>query len=233
MDNPGLDAFNMEADDVTSAQRQKEIIEFVNLLCAYKPTKICLEYPLEKQTRLQENYRSYLDGKYTLSKSETDQLGFRLAKQLGLKEVYAIDSKAPFDMDTVIKTAQQYEIHSFLELLAHMPQVIEAEAKRVRESTITQIYQYFNSDEYVRMSQEWYLKMVAVGKEDNFAGADLMADWYKRNLRIFRNLLLLHPDKEDRILVIIGAGHAKILQDLVEDSSGFKLVKLDELGKRN
>jgi hypothetical protein len=45
MNNPGLDKFNMKVDDVTSAKRQKEIAEFVNALAAFKPTKICLEYP--------------------------------------------------------------------------------------------------------------------------------------------------------------------------------------------
>lgn len=229
MDNPGLDVYNMVADDVTAEKRQREIVEFVNLLARFKPTMICLEYPVQQQASLQQNYQSYLDGNYALSKSETDQLGLRLAKQLGHKEVYAIDSKAPFNMDTVIKTAEKYGITSFLQLLSTMPAFIEAETKLILESTIHEIYQHLNSEAYVRMSHDWYLRMVAVGGDDNFAGADLMADWYKRNLRIYRNLLLLEPSKEDKVLVLIGAGHTKILQDLVEDSSRFELIKLSDL----
>src|SRR5260221_8051074 len=82
MGNPGLDAFNMQADDVTVPKRQKEIEEFVALLATFRPTKICLEAGIDRQLKLNENYQAYLNGGKGLRKNETDQIGFRLAKKL-------------------------------------------------------------------------------------------------------------------------------------------------------
>ncbi len=229
MGNPGQDAFNMEADDVTSPKRQKEVEEFVNLLTQFKPTKICLEAKLENQQKLNDRYQAYLLGKEALRKNEIDQVGFRLAKKMNLKEVYAIDASAPFDMDTVVKAAQHYQATRFLNLLAKIPDFIKEGDKKLRESTITQFYQHINTDSYNDFSHSLYLEMAAIGKDDNYVGADLTADWYKRNLRIYRNLQLLDLKPQDRVLIIYGAGHAKILQDLVEDSANLKLVKLNEL----
>ena len=79
------------------------------------------------------------------------------------------------------------------------------------------------------MSHSLYLEMAVVGKDDNYVGADLVADWYKRNLRIYRNLIGLNFKGEDRILILYGAGHTKILQDLADDSSTMQLVKLSDL----
>jgi hypothetical protein len=231
MGNPGLDAFNMEADDVLVPKRQKEIEEFVSLLASFKPTKICLEAGVERQQKLNELYQAYVSGKAELRKNESDQIGFRLAKKLGHSQVFAIDTKAPFNMDTVVKVAQKYQFTGFLELMGKMPAFMQEENKKLHESTITQFFQYMNSDSYVRMSHAFYLDMAAIGKDSNYAGADLVADWYKRNLRIFRNLTDLQLTPEDRVLILYGAGHSKILQDLVDDSSKLQLVKLSELKK--
>jgi hypothetical protein len=229
MGNPGLDAFNMEADDVMVPKRQKEIEDFVNLLATFKPTKICLEVKADRQDKLSETYQSYVNGKAELRKNEIDQVGFRLAKKLKHTQVYAIDASAPFEMDTVVKIAQQYQFTNFLELLGKLPGFMQDENKKLHESTITQFYKYMNTDEYAKMSHGFYLDMAIIGKGENYAGADLVADWYKRNLRIYRNLQALQLKPEDRVLILYGAGHAKILQDLVDDSSNLKLVKLSEL----
>ena len=229
MGNPGLDAFNMQADDVTLPKRQKEIEDFVSLLASFKPTKICLEYGLERQDKLTELYQNYVNGKSELRKNETDQIGLRLAKKLGHAQVYAIDANAPFEMDSVLKVAEKYQFNSFLDMLQKMPAFIQEEDKKLRQSTVTQFFQHINSDEYNRMSHGFYLDMAVVGKDNNYAGADLVADWYKRNLRIYRNLMALNFKPEDRVLILYGAGHSKILQDLVEDSATLKLVKLSEL----
>lgn len=231
MGNPGLDAFNMKADDVTSPKRQKEIEEFANLLATFKPTVICTEVKFERQSKLDENYQAYVSGKAELRKNELDQVAFRLGKKLGHTKLFAIDADAPFEMDTVVKTAQKYQFTKFLELLQKMPAFMQDENKKLYESTITQFFQYMNSDDYNHMSHGFYLDMAAIGKEANYSGADLVADWYKRNLRIYRNLLSLNLKPEDRVLILFGAGHAKILQDLVDDSSGFELVKLKDLKK--
>jgi hypothetical protein len=229
MANPGLDKFNMKADDVAAPKRQQEVEAFVNQLASFKPTKVCLEYPYARRQQLNDNYVAYCNGKYELHTNETEQIGFRLAHKLGLKEIYAVDKNAPFEFDSVVVAAQRYHFDSFLSFLGKLPQWLEEENQKLYTSTIGEYYHYLNTPANVRMGHEFYLSAAAVGKDENYAGADLVADWYKRNLRIYRNIVNIPHTADDRFFILFGSGHSKILQDLIEDSSGFELVKLSEL----
>ncbi|MGB4930971.1 MAG: DUF5694 domain-containing protein, partial [Chitinophagales bacterium] len=65
-----------------------------------------------------------------------------------------------------------------------------------------------------------------------YEGADALAmHWYSRNLRIYRNLQEITTAPDDRILVIIGQGHAQILTHLFECSNEFNLVKFGAIGQ--
>ena len=45
-----------------------------------------------------------------------------------------------------------------------------------------------------------------------------VANWYKRNLRIFANINRITEPGRDRVLVIIGAGHLKLLKEFAAHS---------------
>jgi hypothetical protein len=182
-----------------------------------------------KNEELNARYLAYVSGSAPLRKNETDQIGFRLANQLKHPRVYAIDAPAPFEMDTVMKTAKKYQFTRFFEMMKAMPGFIEEENQKLRTSTVTEFFQHINSDTYNRHAHSFYLEMAVIGKDGNYAGADLVADWYKRNLRIYRNLMQLDLKPEDRVLILYGAGHTKILQDLVDDTPSLELVKLEQL----
>jgi hypothetical protein len=90
MANPGHDIFNMQADDVLSPKRQQEIAQLIEVLKKFRPSKIAIESDIWSKQRV-EQYSDYLAGKYTLSRNETDQIGYRLAKELGHKAIYPVD----------------------------------------------------------------------------------------------------------------------------------------------
>jgi hypothetical protein len=83
MANPGRDIFNMAADDVLAPKRQAEIAELLEVLKRFKPTKIAVESTVYEDRRPKQ-YADYLAGKYTLTANEIEQVGFRLAKELGM-----------------------------------------------------------------------------------------------------------------------------------------------------
>jgi hypothetical protein len=87
------DYSSMDLDDFRSTKRQKEIRLLIEALKTYRPTKIMVEYPYRKEDKLNDDYKEYLNGIYTLSINEIDQLGFRLAKELGHQKLYCIDQK--------------------------------------------------------------------------------------------------------------------------------------------
>jgi hypothetical protein len=90
MANPGRDIHNMQADDMLSPRRQKEIAEVVEVLKRFRPTKVAVEADVGSQP-VTQRYADYVAGKYTLTRNETEQIGFRLAKELGHPTIYPVD----------------------------------------------------------------------------------------------------------------------------------------------
>ncbi|MGV3488815.1 MAG: DUF5694 domain-containing protein [Tuberibacillus sp.] len=87
------DVYRMDPGDART--RQEEILECVELLKRYKPTKIAVEYEKVREDFLQSEYRKYLNGEKQLENDEIEQFGFRLAKALNHSAVYAVDWNRP------------------------------------------------------------------------------------------------------------------------------------------
>jgi len=61
----------------------------------------------------------------------------------------------------------------------------------------------------------------------DYAGPDLLAAWYQRNIRIYNNIVRLVESPNDKILVIYGAGHLGWLR---QDAANDATVTLRKLG---
>jgi hypothetical protein len=65
------------------------------------------------------------------------------------------------------------------------------------------------------------------GEEGDYAGAGLLTDWYKRNIRIHTHLLnIIEPG--DRVLVIYGSGHLRISRQNVQADPTLTLRTIEE-----
>ena len=97
-------------------------------------------------------------------------------------------------------------------------------AKRtIRESLLIA-----NHEATIWQSHASYLEgLFEIGAEHEYPGADYVTAWYSRNLRIFANLQRI-MEANDRILLIIGAGHIPILRQCVLASSRYSLVEAQE-----
>lgn len=82
MSNPGNDLANMQADDVLRADRQEQMTKLIEILKKFKPTKIAVEKSYGDEA-IVDAYTHYLAGGYVLTRTEREQLGFRLAKEQG------------------------------------------------------------------------------------------------------------------------------------------------------
>ena len=89
--NPGMDTYNSKMDDMLAPKRQREIQEVVKRLKAFKPTKIALEVDSSRDAEINESYQRYVKGTYELRRNEGDQIGYRLAKEMGHSTVYCVD----------------------------------------------------------------------------------------------------------------------------------------------
>ncbi len=71
----------------------------------------------------------------------------------------------------------------------------------------------------------FYLQLARVRSADKFVGSDVLADWYKRNLRIFTNLIQTIESPNDRVIVIFGQGHGAYLREWVKAYPELQLVE--------
>jgi SAM-dependent MidA family methyltransferase len=77
----------------------------------------------------------------------------------------------------------------------------------------------------------FYYRQAHLGEPGDWAGADLVSDWFRRNLRICRNVVQLVESPNERVLVIFGAGHLGWLRHDFESDPSIRLRKLAEFAK--
>ena len=67
-----------------------------------------------------------------------------------------------------------------------------------------------------------------VGGRGEYPGADRVTGWFNRNLRIFANVQRIAEQPDERILLVVGAGHLAILRHCVQASPEYDLVEVAE-----
>lgn len=218
--NPGRDYVKSEVPDVLTPERQKEIADVVARLKRFQPTKIAIEWPAENSDALDHRYAAYREGTYELTRSEGEQLGFRLARQLGHEKLFAIDVKGDMQLGAVMEQAQKSD-PAFMAMFGRfMQEVIVPQQKMQVEKPIGETLRAINDPATVARGHGMYIAMAAVGDS---IGAEQTSIWYARNIRIFANLARI-AKPGDRVLVLYGSGHVAILQQLAREMPGMKVV---------
>ncbi len=233
-----LDAIKTEKDkqvDIMSEQKQKELKELLEYIAIFKPTKICIEAPQSWNTM--KRYRNYKSGKKPLAKDETQQIGFRLMDRFNLDTIYSVDAKTIIDelekskdsvtfkpyLDSIFK---DYTFKSSPDYLKWATYYMELGNK----ITLMDYFKYINSQKSLLRDYGSYL--TEDFKNGKYNGADALATyWYDRNLRIFRNIQRITTSKNDRILVLFGAGHIAILDQLLKCTPEYNYIQFNDLKK--
>ncbi|HEV8503759.1 MAG TPA: DUF5694 domain-containing protein, partial [Chitinophagaceae bacterium] len=160
-DNPGLDVAKFKDADILSPKRQQEVEEVTSLLKIFAPDKIFIEAIPARQPQIDSSFTSYKAGKKELGASEVEQLGFRLAKQLGLSTLYCVDyQEAAFPFDSLMKSAteaRQTDITSFVQKTIEEVQKSFNEA--LQKFTIKEMLLRENSEDLMRLQHEFYFKL--------------------------------------------------------------------------
>ena len=228
MANPGHDIFNMQADDVLSPKRQEEIAELAAVLRKFKPTKIAVEADYGNEA-VPKRYAEYLAGARPLSRNEVEQIGFRLAKEQGHTAIYPVDADGDFPWQRVINHAKATGQSARLEaLIGEIGEMVKATNEYLKTHTVLQTLLYVNSDAKVAQDVGFYYLEARYGEPGDYAGPDLLAEWYRRNIRIFNHVTRLAATPDDRILVIFGSGHLGWLRQAFAADPTLRLRKLED-----
>ena len=217
-DNPGLDAVRYDALDVMQPGSQAYLAELVASLAQFAPTKVLLEYPDKSDDLINQRFAAFQAGTFELPRNEIYQLGFRVARQQRHARVYGFDAAAP---PQTIKLWDYLAKDPATE--KRLLDLIAAESARLQElhrsRSLREILILSNSAAEDRRNKSFYMLLNPVAAASReFHGADMNADWWHRNLRMYA-LVQEHAGPGERVLVIAGSGHTAILRDFLRADS--------------
>ena len=97
--------------------------------------------------------------------------------------------------------------------------------------TILETLLYMNADDKVAQDVGFYYREAHFGEAGDWAGADLVSEYFRRNMRIYANVAHLADSPTERVLVIFGAGHLGWLRHDFASDPTLRLRKLAEFVK--
>ena len=231
--NPGADMFNINQDNIKSPHRQNEVLELVEKLMKFNPSKVVIEkvYGDTVQQELYEEFLTLRD-ESKLSENEKEQVGFRIAARQGHSNIYPFDFRQGMNLEELEKLAQKDpEVGAkFGGMMQEIGSFIQGINDTLQQSTILEFLTYMNEQASVDMNHQIYLRMLQMTGEDTYGASEAVTQWYGRNIRMFYNLNRIadFDNENERILIIVGQGHKAILQDLIEDAPYYEYVDVQE-----
>ena len=221
--------------DIFSEIVQQQLEDITNAVLKLKINKIALEIPHRCQKQLEGFYKNFnpnkinqdiLFGEMELygekSKfsyiNEAVQIGFRLADKLGLSTVYGIDEDMALSDELAEKVYPyiQDDINKYYNFINN--------ALSKTDGSIIADLKIRNSRDSILLDNQMYITANKVNLK-NYEGSLFLTQWYERNLKIFSNLQNI-CEVGDRVFILYGSGHLKILQHLINSESSMKLMDI-------
>lgn len=233
-DYPGLDAHKTDDAnkiDVLLEPKKSEVTQLVEYIKSFKPTKIAIEaFPEWNATTKLKRYKK---GELRDKRDERYQIAMRIANEAKIDTLYSIDAN-PYDLeltkiDSVYfeKFFKDFDFKSVDPYAGMIINWYRHEETLQLQMPLLDYLKHFNSRQSHELTYGAYL--VGDFKLDDTRGADILSIWwYNRNLRIFRKLQQISVPN-DRLLVVIGNGHAALLRQLLECSPEYDFVEFDSL----
>jgi hypothetical protein len=227
--------------DMKTPDMQRELDELVGKLAQTRADKVFIEFKLPEQPFVDSTYALYRQGQFKAGNNEVYQLAYRLAKKLNRPRVYCADADGGvFDYPATQAYAKQHGQEQILnESFATNPQdslgrLITARMGHRQtlselmapDKTLLASFIHLNTEAAERAQMDAYLLDLArVGGGANYAGADLAGEFFKRNVRIYTNLLRQVDVQHDKaIVLLIGQGHVAFLKDILQYNSLFEVA---------
>lgn len=125
-------------------------------------------------------------------------------------------------IDDVFKWAESNQSDLYDKIISEYISKLEME---FQDLTVLEILKRLNKDEQqVPLDHEAYMQIARIGKGNDYVGIDWVRWWYQRNLIIYKNIMDLIHDENERILVIIGSGHRHLVNQFLSESDEVLIV---------
>lgn len=227
------DRFHTESD-MLSPRRQKELEEVLAALERFWPTKIAVERSPQTGGALGAEYQAYVRGQGELAVDEIQQIGFRLGKRLGHSQLYCVDwNEAVPNVGSVFQWMADHPSARIDRMNQEAEKRSADDQAYFDRSTVGEYLAMLNSQDWIETNHRSYLDYALLGDEEDSTGAQWVAQyWYYRNLRIWKNVMGLFQNPEEKVLLLIGAGHLHYLRQLFQEHGEVRLIDGAEVLRR-
>ncbi|WP_298518934.1 DUF5694 domain-containing protein [uncultured Kordia sp.] len=228
--------------NVLDAKHQQSIEELCDIVVKQKPDKVFIERQPEYEFRNKYDslFKVYVDTDVLPYRNELYQVGFRVAKRLKHSKVYQCDHPGQYGryFSAALKYAKEHNQMGYID--ASAKGTVLREDDRVDEdsiqknSSLLDYIKWINSEAVMQTSHASYIvNDPQVGSadyynyddDDTLLGAEVTADWYRRNIMIYSKMINQLSYEEDAIFLIIGADHVPILEYLFTANPYFEVIK--------
>lgn len=222
--------------DIYAPETQAELETLAQALLRFAPDAVAVEAASHQQEAVSAAYRKFdLSDLRDVQKmrtetlgeikmfgeicpitynNETIQIGFRVAKQMHLPDVYAIDDDS--GMDGTVFENPSPALREAIERMGEFE-------RREKTDTLIERLRCLNGAEWSRYNHAMYMRANEIERNGDCLGARTVAQWYARNLTIFSHLQRLAM-RHERIFAVYGAGHLQILRDLIRADDRLHLI---------
>lgn len=230
--------------DVLKPPRAAEVDAVVASLVRWQPDKLFVEWQPEFNQLMAD---SLLEQHRTAGplrrRNEVYQLGIRTAVRLRHPRVYLMDHPGLYGalyepMDAFARSHGQLDVLEGRAPFSYRADYELRDSTRAPRDTMTlaAALQQVNSPASLASDHSVYLSRFArIGEirtdlRDtagvSTSGANLVADWYRRNVQMYGKVLKWMTFGERRIVIIVGSSHVPILRHLFETHGGFRVVEV-------
>lgn len=144
---------------------------------------------------------------------------------MGHSTVWACDWQTESTYD-VFDYALKHESERFEQLIAPVNKENEAMNDLMKSTAMIEYFLHMNKADKIKILHQVHQNLIKIGTDEYPIGALWLANyWHFRNLMIYKNLITLIENDDDRLFVLYGASHIYSIKQLLEDS-GLVTVEL-------
>ncbi|MDG4951146.1 DUF5694 domain-containing protein [Weeksellaceae bacterium KMM 9724] len=212
--------------DENNQNNQKQAHEIAQLLSDFKPTVIIVETVPSYNLELQEIFKQYKMNPTMEFKNinEIQLIAFEVGRLSESKRIYGIDHQLGYNYmigDEIKNNDIDSVTYNYFKSSAEAYNQIE-------NMSLKKALTLMNTNDYLN----WNINVNAdiltyVGKNSGHHGADEASEFYKRNLRMFSNLNRIPLSEDDRVFILMGAGHTAFFRDFISRSPKYEGVPVE------
>ena len=233
-----LDISETNEIDVLTTENQKELEQIQKKISEFNPTKIFVEFPYDKQNKLDSLYNSFSPTNYkNVERDEIQQLAFRVGKSIKLKKILGCDFRNyQFQYDKMMETIQNAKQNDLIELEDKSNTEFESEYNAITKNrkSLLEILYFLNDNVNRKKDLSWYSNFANKASTlKDTTGVFLASEWYRRNLFMYSNVQKRIDSKDKRIMILLGASHISTFKNFIELNPEWKITELKELMLKN